>query len=112
MRSEERMALREFDRPEAVEFHDRPVLYIKRRSSHLGRDMETEWRSRMHFDRQWRQVPGPGEATAADNDIARQWYHEAVRHRIDEGRALLHRPDVLAVRFGEGGGGHAAQPVG
>ena len=65
----------------------------------------------MGFDGQRRMVPIPGQNAVADGDVAGQGNDEAMRHRVDEGRALLDRPHLLPMKLGKGGARHRAQPI-
>ena len=57
----------------------------------------------MGFDGQRGMVPIPGQNAVANGYVAGQRNDDAVRHRVDEGRALLDGSDLLTMQFGKGG---------
>src|SRR5260370_40543979 len=91
MGSKQRPALVQFDGPETVELERGLAIARERRAFELGRDMKAQRRARMPRCRGLGNVPVPRERAAIDADVARQRDHDAIGHRVDEGRALLDR---------------------
>src|SRR4029453_12066592 len=95
MGDQQRIAWRRFNGPEVIELDDKGVVLEQRRAGDLPIVVEVEWRARIARDCAARQLKIPRERAILDLEIGDQRNQEAVRHRIDEGRALLDRELLL-----------------